>query len=138
MALGERLGQKAKEGTLFCLFGDLGAGKTTLIKGIAKGLGINPEEVFSPTFLYLAQYVSDKGNLFNHFDLYRLHNVEEFLSLGFEEYFFGKAITCVEWSEKIENVLPEDRISLHLSAIGEGQDREKRKVVIEYHGKNSV
>lgn len=125
--LGIHLGREAAVGTVFCLFGDLGAGKTTLIKGIVEGAtGIREALVMSPTFLYLNHYLGESKNVY-HFDLYRLKNAEEFLSMGFEEYFFADGIACVEWSERIASILPKGHIKIALSDIGEG----RRNIVIE-------
>jgi tRNA threonylcarbamoyladenosine biosynthesis protein TsaE len=127
--LGVDLGLKAKPNTVFCLFGDLGAGKTTLIKGIVEGVtGISHAEVNSPTFLYLNQYIpkEQKKSVVYHFDLYRLKGCQEFLSMGFEEYLFAGGVACIEWSERIEEILPTSTIQIHLVA----EDLEKRKISI--------
>ncbi|MCB1112938.1 MAG: tRNA (adenosine(37)-N6)-threonylcarbamoyltransferase complex ATPase subunit type 1 TsaE [Chlamydiia bacterium] len=118
IALGRRIGAQLKAGSVLCFFGDLGAGKTTLIKGIAAGVsGCDPDEVNSPTFVYLNIY---EGNLpVYHFDLYRLHGIEEFLSMGFDEYFSAGGICCVEWSERISQLLPDDFIEVRLEHCGE-------------------
>ncbi len=112
LAWGVELGKNFHPNQVVCFFGELGAGKTTLIKGIAHGAtGIPFEQVCSPTFTYLHIY---EERLF-HFDLYRLQGVDEFLSLGFEEYFFAGGISCIEWSERIAPLLPSDAIHIKLS-----------------------
>ena len=106
-----------RPGSLLCLFGQLAAGKTTLIKGVAQRLvGIDPHQVVSPTFTYLTPY---EGKIcLYHFDLYRLRDHEDFLERGFDEYFDCKGVCCVEWAERIEPILPSHvlRVTLkHLS-----------------------
>ncbi len=90
--------------SILALSGDLGAGKTTFVKGMAIGLGIE-EPILSPTFVLLNIY----QNLY-HFDLYRLEHVSEFLDLGFDECFQKNAIVTIEWPERIEAILPENTI----------------------------
>lgn len=104
--LGRRLGQQAQPNNIYCFFGTLGSGKTTLIKGIAEGgIGIDPNVVNSPTFPLLNVYQGSSQKKLYHFDLYRLRNTSEFLNLGFEEYLFSNEICCIEWSERIEQIL---------------------------------
>lgn len=125
--IGISLGKRAKKDDIYCFFGDLGAGKTTLIKGIIEGAAnFHRYEVFSPTFAYLNPYISQSGLSVYHFDLYRLKNVEEFLDLGFEEYFFASGLTCIEWSEKIAAILPENRWIIKMQILG----GSTRKIVI--------
>lgn len=126
VALGQKIGSMLKPGDLLCLFGDLGAGKTTLIKGIVHALtGVDPGEVCSPTFSYLNIY---EGRCpVYHFDLYRLQGVDDFLGMGFEEYFFGPGVCCIEWSERIAALLPPHAIQVTLTVVGE----ERREVSYE-------
>ena len=126
IAIGQKIGQNLKPGAVLCLFGDVGAGKTTLIKGIISALtAIKPEEVCSPTFSYLNIY---KGKLpVYHFDLYRLNNVEDFLGMGFEEYLFSEGVCCLEWSERIASILPKGTLKVTLTHAGE----ERRELMIE-------
>ncbi|MFZ0565669.1 MAG: tRNA (adenosine(37)-N6)-threonylcarbamoyltransferase complex ATPase subunit type 1 TsaE [Chlamydiales bacterium] len=125
IAFGCRLGKLLKPNTLVCLFGELGTGKTTLVKGIAKGVNHTaPEEVHSPTFSYLNVYGAESHMALYHFDLYRLNDVDEFLSLGFEEYFFAGGICCIEWSERIASILPpkqRNQRAIFLSHMGENR-----------------
>ena len=92
-SVGFTLGKVLKPGDVVCLEGELGAGKTTFVKGIARALGVT-EVVTSPTFVYMQQY----GPL-AHFDLYRLKSQEEVLALGFEEYMQAPYIACIEWPQ---------------------------------------
>ena len=89
----------------FC--GELGAGKTAFIKGVATRLtGCQAEEISSPTFTYLNIYEGQTPVF--HFDLYRLSDEKGFLSMGFEEYFYKEGVCCLEWSERISKLLPQD------------------------------
>ncbi len=112
-ALGHRLGEKLPPGSIVCFFGDLAAGKTTFIKGLAKGAaGIAEEAVNSPTFVYLNVYEGTQ-NIY-HFDLYRLTDQRQFLALGFDEMLFAKGISCIEWSERISSLLPSNCIRVKM------------------------
>ncbi len=113
-ALGVKLGSTLPQGTIIALFGDLGAGKTTLIKGLAAAAaGIDPRAVCSPTFTYLNIYSGTTP--FYHFDLYRLRNEDDFLSLGFDEYFTTEGICCIEWPERILSLLPERTLLIEIA-----------------------
>ncbi|WP_077369646.1 tRNA (adenosine(37)-N6)-threonylcarbamoyltransferase complex ATPase subunit type 1 TsaE [Anaerosalibacter sp. Marseille-P3206] len=108
---GLKLGSILKGGEVICFIGDLGAGKTTLTKSIAKGLGVK-DYVTSPTFTLINEY---KGRVpLYHFDVYRLEGVEDILDLGFEEYFYSKGVTIIEWGNKIEKALPEDLLTIEM------------------------
>lgn len=119
LALGRQIGEQLKPGQLVCLFGELGAGKTTLIKGLVSGAsGCSPDEVSSPTFVYHAVY---EGKLtVHHFDLYRLNGADQFLELGFDEYFFTDGVCCIEWAERIEEIIPKDAIRVNARHTAEG------------------
>lgn len=100
-------------------FGDLGAGKTTFIQGLVDGLQMEKSKIWtsSPTFSYLNIYPTTPA--IYHFDLYRLYDSEEFLSVGFDEYFYAGGVCCIEWSERIENILPCNAIHVTLSHLNE-------------------
>ncbi len=121
-ALGVSLGSKLLPDSVVCFFGDLGAGKTTFIKGLVAGAESGSEtDVTSPTFTYLNIY---KGaTTLYHFDLYRLRDADEFLSMGFDEMFYAGGICCVEWSEKIRSLLPPGTIQVHITHLGETERR---------------
>lgn len=123
-AIGRKIGQKLQPGALVCLTGDLGAGKTTLSKGIVSQItGLDPHQVHSPTFIYLNVYEGDQT--LYHFDCYRLKGGEDFLERGFDEY-FGE--TClIEWPENIEQILPKKRILITIQYDG----KEKRVILYE-------
>lgn len=117
-AAGETIGQNLPSGAIVCLNGDLGAGKTTLTKGIvSKICGISPHQVSSPTFTYLNVY-EGRATVY-HFDCYRLKGGRDFLERGFDEY-FGE-LCLIEWSEKIEEVLPNSRILITIKYDGENK-----------------
>ncbi|NGX54706.1 MAG: tRNA threonylcarbamoyladenosine biosynthesis protein TsaE [Chlamydiae bacterium] len=116
--LGLRIGESLEKNNVLCFFGDLAAGKTTLIKGIVQQItGIKAETVNSPTFAYLNIYDGPR-NVY-HFDLYRLNNSSDFLAHGFEEYFSADGVCCIEWSERIEEILPPDHMAIHINHLGE-------------------
>jgi tRNA threonylcarbamoyladenosine biosynthesis protein TsaE len=126
--LGVKLGEKAKPGQVFCLLGDLGTGKTLFTQGFAVGLGIN-EPVSSPTFTILQEY--ETGRLpFYHFDVYRIEDVEEMYEIGHEDYFYGQGVCLIEWSNLIEELLPQERCAITIV-----KDLEKgfdyRKITID-------
>ncbi len=119
------LGKNTKKGAVICLFGEPGAGKTTFTKGFTAGASsFPPDKVSSPTFNYLHIY---EGTVpIYHFDLYRLNNSEEFISAGFDEYLYSNGICCIEWSEKIEDLIPPDAIRIVLSHV----DASSRKIAV--------
>lgn len=106
------LGKNLKPGDVICLNGELGAGKTTLTKSIAKGMGIE-DYITSPTFNIINEYYGDL-NLY-HFDTYRLENVEEISYLGFDEYFYGQGVCVIEWADRISDFLPEEYLEINLN-----------------------
>jgi len=103
--------------SLIALSGDLGAGKTTFMQGLVAGLGGCEAMVQSPTFVYLHHYPTATPVF--HFDLYRLRSADDFLAMGFEEYFDKPGITAIEWPERIASILPSTAIRIHLSVISE-------------------
>ena len=105
--IGVQLGQEAKAGDVYTLIGDLGVGKTVFTKGIGAGLGI-VEDINSPTFTIIQEYEEGRIPLY-HFDVYRIGDVEEMFELGFEDYFYGKGLTLIEWANLIEEILPPKR-----------------------------
>ena len=104
--IGEDLAKNAKPGDIFCLSGNLGAGKTVFAGGFAKGLGID-SDVTSPTFTILNEYHDGRLCLF-HFDFYRLEDPNELFGIGYEEYFYGNGVTLVEWPERAKELIPKD------------------------------
>lgn len=109
--IGFKISSLFKAGTVVAFIGDLAAGKTTIIKGIATGLGIN-RDVESPTFTLVNEY---NGNLkIYHMDCYRETNIAGWLEIGIEDYFYGDGICFVEWADRIEELLPDDAIKINI------------------------
>lgn len=125
---GEKLGRALKGGDLLCLTGGLGAGKTTLTKSIGVGLDVE-DYITSPTFALINEY-EGRVDLY-HFDVYRLENEEDLFDLGYEDYFYSDGVTIVEWGNKVEELLPLDRINVH---IKKGQELEERIVSLSGEG----
>jgi len=100
--------------------GELGAGKTTLIKEVCKTLGVK-DEVTSPTFAIINEYVAEKNPLY-HFDFYRIKNEEEAVDIGVSEYFYSGNYCFIEWPQKVENLLPNELLLINI----EGSDDESR------------
>ena len=103
--LGKRLGEAARAGQVYCLDGDLGVGKTVFTQGFARGLGITGP-VNSPTFTIVQQYEEGRLPLY-HFDVYRIGDISEMDEIGYEDCFYGSGVSLSEWSELIEELLPE-------------------------------
>ena len=124
--LGKKLGTCASADMVFLLSGDLGAGKTTLTQGIAKGLGIR-RNVTSPTFTIQKLY-RDGRLVLNHIDAYRLEGISQ--DLGFEEYMYDGSLTVIEWSQFAKELIPEEylEITIHL------KDDDERQFIMEAHG----
>lgn len=119
LKFGRKFSSQLKAGDIVCLFGELGSGKTTFVKGLAQGLGIDPDVVNSPTFVLLNVH---EGQLpLYHFDLYRLEDVKEILALGYEEYFYGEGITVVEWAERLKTLMPKKYVRVELFHQGENK-----------------
>ena len=123
--LGILFGQSLKPGSVLALFGELGSGKTTFLKGVIHGINETPpHEITSPTFTYLHVY---EGKIpVYHFDLYRLKNAAQFHEIGFDEFFNQGGICCIEWAERIEEALPENTLRVYLESI----DENSRKLEI--------
>ena len=118
--LGECLGKALGRGDIVCFFGALGTGKTTLIKGIAKGLRINQLKVNSPTFVLMNIY-DGRLPLF-HFDLYRLDNIAEISAIGYDEFLYDDGVAVIEWAERLGSGLPEEYLKIEL---GHKADNER-------------
>jgi tRNA threonylcarbamoyladenosine biosynthesis protein TsaE len=128
-SLAEKMGMVIEPGSVITLEGDLGAGKTTFTKGLAKGLGIT-KNVNSPTFTIIKEY---HGRLpLYHMDVYRLDDESE--DMGFEEYFEGEGVTVVEWAHLIEEQLPKERLAIHLYRLSDVE----RKIVFHPVGEQYV
>lgn len=123
-AIGESLAGELKPGSIICLDGQLGAGKTAFVQGLAKGLGII-EPVISPTFSIMCVYRGEQPLV--HMDAYRLESVDDLESTGFFDYLDGRCIIAVEWSERIADLLPPDTIRVTI----ESQDENTRSISVE-------
>jgi len=121
--VGRHFAHYLKPQDIVALFGELGSGKTVLVKGIAQGLGIDKDRINSPTFVLIKQYAG-KIPLY-HFDLYRLKDLKSIIRLGFEEYFYGQGITVVEWADRMKELLPDEYLKIELSIEGENTRRIK-------------
>jgi tRNA threonylcarbamoyladenosine biosynthesis protein TsaE len=120
--MAETLGSLLQPGSIITLEGDLGAGKTHFSQGIARGLGVQGI-VNSPTFSLIKEYQGTKLTLY-HMDLYRI-SLEEAEELGLEEYLFGEGVCIIEWADRIEDILPENRLLIEIGIRG-SQERNIR------------
>ena len=118
-ALGEKLAGRLRPGDVLLLEGDLGAGKSELTRGIAKGLGV-AETVTSPSFTILNVYESGRCPLY-HFDWYRLESSEERYELGMDDYRGGDGIPVVEWPGRCPDAVPESAVRIRMTAAGENE-----------------
>ena len=122
IALGRRLSRELPPRGVVLLIGNLGAGKTTLAKGIASGLGAaEPDDVTSPTFTLIHEY---GGGLVYHVDLYRLEEERQVATLGLEELFERDAVVLIEWGERFPRLMPPARTEIRIRAAGAGEERE--------------
>ena len=121
--LGVEFASKLKGGDVIALHGDLGSGKTTFVQGLAQGLGVK-SRIISPTFIIMRTYQIEIGN-FYHVDLYRIESEKDVEGLGLIELLRdSENITAIEWPDKIENLLPDNRIDLYFKYLGD----EKREI----------
>jgi len=125
LALGERLARLLAKGSVVALTGPLGAGKTCLAKGLAKGLGVT-EEITSPTYTIVSEYIAvisgEKIPVY-HIDAYRLRGNDDFSAIGGEEFVFGEGISIVEWSERISNFIPVEALMVDFELTGDNERR---------------
>jgi tRNA threonylcarbamoyladenosine biosynthesis protein TsaE len=130
--VGRELGREARPGQVIALAGGLGAGKTTLVQGIAEGLGC-PEQVSSPTFSLVHELGSGRLPLF-HFDFYRIGSADELLAIGWDEYLEAGGLVVAEWADLFPGLMPPDTIWLALdTATGGG--RALRRITAPGEGK---
>ncbi len=125
---GFALGKRLRKGDTVCLFGELGSGKTTFVKGIASALGIPERDITSASFTIIAEYVGTVNESpvpFYHIDLYRLHGAAELDSIGVEEYIGKDGISVIEWAERLGEV--EGSISVTFNIVAE----DTREITIE-------
>ena len=125
-ALGERLARLLQPGAVVAFTGDLGAGKTAFISGMAQGLDI-PERVTSPTFTIVNEYEGGRLPLF-HFDMYRLGSADELFHIGWEDYLARGGVCAVEWSENVAEAIEDDAVRVD---IARGEDDNSRIIRVE-------
>ena len=111
-ALGASIAECLKPGAVIALTGDLGAGKTTLTKAVARAIGVT-ETLTSPTFTIVQEYESGRMPVY-HFDVYRVHGEDDLFELGFDDYLHGRGVCLIEWADLIEDLLPEDAMRIRL------------------------
>ncbi|WP_276981426.1 tRNA (adenosine(37)-N6)-threonylcarbamoyltransferase complex ATPase subunit type 1 TsaE [Johnsonella ignava] len=117
-----------KGGTVICLDGEIGAGKTVFAKGFALGLGID-DDIVSPTFTIMQVYDGGRLPLY-HFDAYRISDSDEMYEIGFEDYLFGSGVCIIEWSELIEDIIPDSAIKIRIDRdVQKGLDY--RRITVE-------
>jgi len=119
--------EKFPKKRVFCLFGDLGSGKTTFTKGLSKDIGLDEKQIKSPTFTIMNKY-ENRGKAIYHLDLYRINSYQELLDIGFDEMLNDQnSKIFIEWPEKIEDDLPEERLDIYFKYL----DEEKREILIK-------
>ena len=118
--LGSRLAAGLPNGAVVAMYGDLGAGKTAFVRGMARGLGLNCR-VSSPTFTIVNEYLGERALI--HFDMYRLSGAEELFEIGWEDYLNRGAVCAVEWSEKVQDAFFGDEITVTIEKLGETERR---------------
>ncbi len=121
---GRWFGAWVEVGDVLALYGELGTGKTVLVKGLSETLGVK-ENVESPTFTIVGEY---EGRIpLYHMDLFRMSSLEEILRIGYEEYVYGDGVCVIEWADKIQRLLPEKRLDIKLFHVAE--DERKIEVI---------
>lgn len=113
------------ENTVFAFYGNMGAGKTTFIKAICSELGVS-ENITSPSFALINEYISKNNRLLYHFDCYRLKDIREAYDIGADEYFYSGELCFIEWPEKIEELLPPDKVNVSILVL----PNESREITI--------
>lgn len=124
--IAEGFAQTLSPGTVVCLFGEMGVGKTVFTNGLCRALGVS-DYVSSPTFTVVNEYDGDGFSIY-HFDMYRIEDEDELLEIGFEEYLTSGGICIIEWPENVINSLPQNRIDIE---ILRGNDFSERTIIIK-------
>ena len=122
--LGARLAKSIDGGAVIAMYGDLGAGKTAFVRGMARGMGLDCR-VSSPTFTIVNEYLGERELI--HFDMYRLSSGDELFDIGWEDYISRGAVCAVEWSENVEDAFYGDEIKLRIEKLSDTE----RKITIE-------
>ena len=124
-ALGQRLAESIEGGAVIAMYGDLGAGKTAFVRGMARGMGLTHCRVSSPTFTIVNEYLGERELI--HFDMYRLSSADELFDIGWEDYIARGAVCAVEWSENVEDAFYGDEIVVSIHKLSDTE----RKITIE-------
>jgi tRNA threonylcarbamoyladenosine biosynthesis protein TsaE len=128
--IGEQLGRVLDSGSVVCLRGDLGSGKTCLTQGIGRGLGVLGV-IHSPTFVFINEHPAQAGALcLYHVDLYRIHDLADAYAIGLDEYMYADGVTVIEWAERASEMMPLDCLWVHLSYV----DDHSRRIVFQALG----
>ena len=122
--LGRRFAEKLPDGTVVAMYGDLGAGKTAFVRGMARGLGLDCR-VSSPTFTIVNEYLGPRELI--HFDMYRLSGADELFDIGWEDYLNRGAVCAVEWSENVQDAFFGDEVRVTIEKLSDTE----RKITIE-------
>lgn len=128
---GQRMGEEAKKGQIFCLNGDLGVGKTVFTQGFAKGLGIL-EPISSPTFTIVQVYEEGRLPLY-HFDVYRIADISEMDEIGYEDYFYGQGVCLIEWAQLIQDIIPKPVTYITIEKVLD-KGFDYRKITVDEEG----
>ncbi len=129
LQLGKKIAAHLRGGEIILLSGALGAGKTVLAKGIALGLGIDKNEVVSPTFILLRLYPGRL--LLQHFDFYRIKTPQEIMGLGYQEYLYSEGVSVIEWPQRLKFLLPKEFLQIKLTLAAD----KRRKLKFSACGK---
>ena len=122
--LGSRLAAGLPNGAVVAMYGDLGAGKTAFVRGMARGLGLSCR-VSSPTFTIVNEYLGERTLI--HFDMYRLSGADELFDIGWEDYLARGAVCAVEWSENVEDAFFGDEVRVHIEKLSDS----RREITVE-------
>ena len=125
--LGFTLGEQLPLGSIICIEGEMGAGKTALSQGIIRGIGVKDKYITSPTYTIVNEYPIENYFVY-HFDIYRVGDIDELYAIGFEEYFREDSIVLIEWADRIKEELPSKKIIIN---IKKGKDFNQRKLSID-------
>lgn len=125
--IGAGFASLVRRGDLINLIGDLGAGKTSLVQGLAEGLRVN-ENITSPTFAIIKEYETGRLPLF-HIDVYRLDGARDLEELGYEDCFYADGVTAVEWGDKVSELIPEDALTIEMKRAGAGAGNENKRQI---------
>jgi tRNA threonylcarbamoyladenosine biosynthesis protein TsaE len=134
---GKQLAVKLKNKDVIALYGDLGSGKTQIVKGICTALGVT-DMVNSPTFIIVNEYTSPSLTDIYHFDFYRVKSENEILNIGFEDYMKKRGIVLIEWPEHIERLLPEKTIRVHIAHTIENETHRFIRLSMTRHAGEAV